>query len=143
MPTVAHAQEMTRTKQITQDKPFHDASVCTGENIDGFAHAVFTEETTTSGTMTKFRTSNNENGKGTGASSGAQYQFQDFAQQQTITTARNFTDLRQETKHLIRTSRGLLPENLKDDEFLRQFIRMVVTNGEPNVTIDQTRIECH
>ena len=146
MPTVAHAQDtVTKTKQVTQDFQFTDFSMCTEEFIDGFAHVVFTLETTTSTSTrkTRFRTSNNENGKGTGATSGAQYQFSEFSQHQTIsTTAKDFTDLFQEIKHLIRTSRGSLPANLKDDEFLRQFTRMTVTNGEPTVTVEKTRMEC-
>jgi hypothetical protein len=143
MPTVAHAQDVTRTKQVTQDVPFHDTSICTNDEVDGFAHVVFTEETTTSTGTTRFRTSNHENGKGTGTPSSAQYQLQDVTQQETITTtANNFTDTREERKHLIRTTAGTLPANLKDDEFIRQFIRTTVTNGEPSVTVEKTRIEC-
>ncbi len=148
MPTVARAWDdrdpnnVTKTKQVTQNVPFHDHSICTNDNVDGFADVVFTEETTTSTRMTRFRTSNNENGKGTGTPSSAEYKLQDFAQQETITTAKNFTTSFEERKHLIRTTGGRLPANLKDDEFLREFSRMTVTNGEPSVTVAKTQIEC-
>jgi hypothetical protein len=143
MPTVAHAQDnVTKTKQVTQDVFFQDDSICTGDHVEGSAHQVFTEETTTSPTRTKFKTSNNENGKGTGTPSFAQYQFQDFASHEVITTAKNMTDILEERKHLIRTSGGQLPANLKDDEFLRQFTKTTVTNNEPTVTVEKTQMEC-
>jgi len=148
MPTVARAWDdrdpnnVTRTKQVQQDVFFDEFSSCTQENVTGTAHAVFTEETTTSTKMTKFKTSNNENGKGQGSLSFAQYQFSEFSQHEQITTAKNFTDTLEERRHLIRTGRGQLPANLKDDEFIREFSKMTVTNGEPSVTVEKTRIEC-
>jgi len=147
MPTVARAWDdrdpnnVTRTKQVQQDVFFDEISSCTKDDVTGTAHEVFTEETTTSTKMTRFRTSDNENGKGQGKPSLAQYQFSEFSQHETITTAKNFTDVMDMRRHLIRTSGGSFSQK-NDDEFIREFTRTTVRNGEPSVTVEKTQMEC-
>jgi hypothetical protein len=150
MPTAASAWDdhdsnnTTRTKQVQQDVPWSDHSVCTDDDVQGTGHEVFTEEMTTSGNgkTTKYKTSDSLNGSGVGTPSLAQYKLQDFTQNEMITTAKNFTQTRDERKHLIRTSWGYLPSNKHDDEFLHEYSRMTVTNGEPTFSVDKTRVEC-
>lgn len=150
MPTAASAWDdhdnnnTTRTKQVNQDVVWNDASVCTGDYVEGTGREVITVETTTSsnGKTMRFRSTHSLNGTGVGAPSGARYQLQDLAKDETITTARTFTETRDERKHLIRTSWGYLPSNKHDDEFLHQYSRMTVKDGEPTFSVDKTTVEC-
>jgi len=150
MPTAASAWDdndsnnTTRTKQVQQDVPWNDHSVCTDDEVTGTGREVFTEEMTTSGNgkTTRYRTTDSLNGTGIGAPSGARYQLQDLTKNETITTARTFTQIRDQRKHLIRTSWGYLPSNKHDDEFLHEYSRMTVKDGEPTFTVDKTSVEC-
>jgi hypothetical protein len=150
MPTAASAWDdhdnnnPTRTKQVTNDFPINDDSQCTGDHVTGTGRDVFTEETTTSGKQTRTRTSDSLNGTGTGSPSTAQYKLSDFTKTEHITPAKNWTDIRDEVKHLIRTSRGVLPKDEKhDDEFYHQYTRTTVSNGgDPEVSVERTRLQC-
>jgi hypothetical protein len=136
---------VTKTTQSEQDVVFNEHSVCTNDDVTGTAHAVFTEQTTTSGNKTRHRTTNSEKGKGTGAPSTAEYSFQDLSQQEQITTARTWTDVSERRMHLNRVA-GPYPAGTtrkNDDMFLHQFVRTTMKDGTVKSSVDKTHVKCN
>lgn len=136
---------VTKTTQSEQDVVFDEQSVCTGDEVVGTAHAVFTEQTTTSGNKTRHRTTNSEKGKGTGLPSTAQYAFQDLSQDEQITTARTWTSVSERRMHLIRFA-GPFPNGTSrrnDDMFLHQFQRTTMKDGNVKSSVDKTHVKCN
>jgi len=149
MPTALHAWDdydnsPSRTKTVTTDSVIDDDDACTMEHIVGTGRDVMTTETSTSGKRTRTRTTDSLNGTATGTST-AQYKYQDFTKTEHITTAQNWTDIRDEVKHIFRTSRGLsLVDERHDDENFHQYTRTTVSNGgDPEVSVERSKLQCN
>ena len=136
--------EVTKTKQYDRDYPINEHSECTGDDISGTGRATFVEEYST----TMHKTTFHENCSNcVGTPSVAQYQVNGTTQTQTKTTARNYTDRFDMRLHLLRKDNtGSFPPGTvtakNDDEFLREYIKTTVKDGEPATTVEKHQLDC-
>lgn len=131
----ALAQSTSKSRTMTKDFTASPKSPCTNEDVNVEGRQVVQSQSQQNGSMTRFTFKVHQSGKGVGAVTMAQYQYQEMAAQNTTinSTAANFYFRQTFRTHLIRNGpQPLIP----DDFFARGVLLIRVTNGQAEPTIE-------
>ena len=119
---------VTKSHDNQQNFPFGDNSPCTGEVVAGNGHMNSKTTEKVNAATYEFQYVIHQNGKGVGAASGHQYQFDTWNFLTFRTSTTNFSVTTQARKHIIRVQSG---QSEKGDDF---FARETLTCGPRGCT---------
>lgn len=138
LPVGATAAPVSRSQTHERDQPILDENPCTGEMVSGLGHLHTQTSDSSTPTMAKFMFRTHQNGKATGVTTAASYQYQHWAENEFQSSETTFSSRIVNRKHMIRTGSNA-PVN--DDFFMRETLLFSVNGPIVTTSVEEFKPE--